>query len=203
MARIEPPRERAKGRHGELECRGNEAARRDPPALEVKSKLGVKMTGDFRPNLVANGLVTKNDPCDLGFDLDPSAAMVGKIEIVIADDPGPVETRGERGEQLAGVGWEPIAAKAVMEAVAETIDPGCVCTLDFCGKFRERRVRVVGRQELAETRKPACFFKMQISNEKRLLRWPVKRAASCCLERFVGERKGNHSARLTADRPSD
>jgi hypothetical protein len=78
---------------------------------------------DFRPCLVAKGLVAQDDPAKLDLVLDPSTAMIGEAWIVIADDPGPVELVREIGQERAGLSRKPLAAERVVEAVAEAIEP--------------------------------------------------------------------------------
>ena len=100
----------------------DEAAARDLAALEVQPQLGMEMARDFRPRLVAHGLVAKHDSGDFDLIGELPAAMVGEARVVVADDPGPVERAGELGQQGAGAGRQPIAAEAVVEAVAEAIE---------------------------------------------------------------------------------
>ena len=58
--------------------------------------------------------------------------MVGKARVVVADDPGPVEAGGEPGQKRPRVGRQPIAAEAVVEAVAEAIEGAGPGALDDC-----------------------------------------------------------------------
>ena len=79
---------------------------------------------------------------------------------------------GERGQQRARAGRQPVAAEAVVEAVAEAIEARRAGALDLAGERGQRRVRIIGRQELAEPREPARLFEVQVGDEQRLLRGP-------------------------------
>ena len=155
------------------------------------------MAGDFRPCIAAHDLVTKDDPGDLDLFLELAAAMVGEAGVVVADDPGPVEPAGELGQQCAGLIGQALAAESVVEAVAEAEQPPGAGALDFAGERAQRRMRIIGREELTEPREPARLLKVQIGNEQRFLARPEQRAVSGCEECFAGERKGNHAAGVT------
>src|SRR5438552_18457500 len=97
----------------------------------MNPQFGVEMTGDFRARLVADRFVAQDDPGDLDFILNPSAAMVGEAGIVVADDPHPVELTSELRQQLACAGRQTVAAEGVVEAVAETVEPRRAGALDL------------------------------------------------------------------------
>ena len=62
-------------------------------------------------------------PADVAFLFDPPAAMVDEAGVMVADDPDPVEPRGQRDEQVAGSGGQAVAAEPVVEAVAQAVEP--------------------------------------------------------------------------------
>ena len=66
--------------------------------------------------------MAKDDPADLDFLADPAAAMVGEAGIVIADDPGPVERPVMPVSSSRAARRQPVAAEAVVEAVAEAVE---------------------------------------------------------------------------------
>ena len=173
MMRVQAAGQRAEGRHDDLARRHDEAAARHLPAAQMNAQLGMEMAGDFRPRLVANGFVAEDDSAELDLVRDAAAAMVGEARIVVADDPGPVELRGEFGQQFARARRQPIAAEAVVEAVAEAIEARRAGALDLGGERGQRRMRIVGRQELPEPREPARLFKVQVGDQQRLLGGPV------------------------------
>jgi hypothetical protein len=63
-----------------------------------------------------------------------------------------------------------------MEAVAEAVEPRSAGVLDISGKRAQRGMGIVGRKELAQPGKPACFFKVQVGDQQRLSARPLKRA---------------------------
>jgi len=150
------------------------------------------MAGNLRPRLVALCFVAEDDPAEFDLLGDAPAAMVGETRIVVADDPCPVETRGERRQQLARARVEAITAEAIVEAVTEAIEAGRARPLDLTSERGQRRVRIIGRKELAGQREPAGFFKVQIGDEHGLARGPIERTSGAGRERFACERKGNH-----------
>ena len=81
----------------------------------MNPQLGMKVAGDFGTGLITFGLVTEHDAGNDRFVLQTSAAMVRKSRIVVADDPHPVEPRGQFLEQVSGVGGKAIAAEAVVK----------------------------------------------------------------------------------------
>ena len=115
------------------------------------------------------------------------AAMIGEARVVVADDPHPVEPRGHRREQFARGGGQAVAAEAVVEAVAEAIEPARAAVLDIALQRGQRRLRIVRRQELAEAREPARFFEVQVGDQQRVLGRPVERAVGAG-ERSPGRR---------------
>ena len=102
--------------------------------------------------------MAKDDAGYLAFLLDPAAAMVGEARVVVADDPDPVEARRQRQQQLARGGGEPVAAEAVVEAVAEAIERLHPSLGDQAAQRGESRLRIIRWQELSEPREPARLF---------------------------------------------
>src|SRR6185369_6489915 len=123
MVGVESAGQRAERRHDDLARRCDEATARDLSAAEVNPKLRVIMARDLRAGLAALRLVAEHDAPKLNLILDAPAAMVGKAGIVVADNPGPVEAGREGGQQGSCARIQPVAAKAVVEAVAETVEP--------------------------------------------------------------------------------
>src|SRR4051794_3340360 len=115
----------------------------------------MEMARHFRPRFAAHGFVAQDDSAELDLVGDPAAAMVGEARIVVADDPRPVEPRRQLGQKLAGAGGEPVATEAVVEAVAEAEQPGRAGPPNLAGERAQRRVRIIRREELAETGEPA------------------------------------------------
>src|SRR5947209_9201624 len=115
----------------------------------------MEMAGDFRTPLVADGFVAEDDPAELDLVRDAAAAMVGEVRVMVADDPGPVEPCRQRAQQFAGVCGQPIAAEAVVETVAEAIEPIRAGALDLGRERGQRRMRIIGRKELTQAREPA------------------------------------------------
>src|SRR5438309_164317 len=178
MMRVEAAGERAECRHDDLGGRSDETAARDVPSLEVQPELGMEVAGNFRPRLLADGFVAKDDAADLDLLLDAAAAMVGEAGIVIADDPCPVEIRRKGAQQIARSGRQPFAAEAVMKTVAETVQPLCPGPLNLGRKGGESRMRIVRREKLPEPREPARLLEMQIGDQQRLLGRPEECAVS-------------------------
>jgi hypothetical protein len=160
------------------------------------------MAGHFRAWVGSVGFVAQDDPGDRDLVHKPAAAMIGKAGIVVADDPRPVEAGRQPFEQRPGVGREPLATEPVVEAVAEAVEPSRAGTLDLAREPAQRRVRIIGRQELPETCEPARLFEVQVGDEQRVLRRPEQRAVARGVKRFACERKGNLEAGLTAGRGS-
>ena len=134
MMGVEPAGQRAECGHDELGRRRDEAAARDLAALEVQPQLGMEMAGDFRPRLVAHRFVAKDDPGDLDLILD-AARRNGRR----SPDRGCRRSTSSRGVAVSSVssaralGRQPVAAEAVVEAVAEAIEPR------RAGRARRRR----------------------------------------------------------------
>ena len=169
MMRVEAAGQRAERRHDDLVRRHDEAAPRDLPALEVEPQLGMEMAGDFGPRLAAHGFVAKDDPADLDFVLD-SCRRNGRR----SPDRGCRRSTSSRAvavrsvssaRALAGSRSQP---NAVMEAVAEAIEPLGAGALDLGGERGQRRVRIIRRKELAEPREPARFLEVQVGDQQRL-----------------------------------
>ncbi len=84
--------------------------------------LGWKWPDSSGRGLGRVGLVAQQQAVHLGLRDDLAAAMVGEARIVIAGDPGPARRGGEPGQHGARRGRQPVAAVAVVEAVAEAPD---------------------------------------------------------------------------------
>lgn len=154
--------------------------------MEVAAKL--------RPNFVAAWFMAKHDSRYHKLVLEPAAAMIGKAWIVIANDPNPFEPISETAQKLTCIRRQAVAAETVVEAVAKTVEALRAGAFHLFGQRRQRRVRIIWRQELSEPREPARLFEMQVGNEQRFMGRPIKRTISRCEERFACERKGNHEA---------
>ena len=129
----------------------------------------MEVARDFRARVVADRFVAEDHAADFGLLGKRPSAMIGKARVVVADDPHPVEPRGHRREQFARRGGQPVAAEAVVEAVAEAIEPARAALLDIALQRSQRRLRIVRRQELAKPREPARFFEVQVGDQKRVL----------------------------------
>jgi hypothetical protein len=79
-----------------------------------------------------------------------------------------------------------------VEAVAKAPEFARIGSGDQRLEVRQRGGAVIGRQELAETRKPACLFEMEIGHDQRAPPRPEQRALRQRHEFLTGERKGNH-----------
>ena len=195
MMGVEPAGQRAERRHDELGWRSDEAAARNVAAFQVEPELGMKVAGNFRARLAAHRFVAKDDAAGHDLFLDPSAAMVGEAGIVVADDPHPVETL-RSGRSAARGRWPAGGRSRSGRGSCRRGNRGARApvALDVGGKRAQRRVRIIGRQELPEPREPARFFKVQVGDQQRLPAAPVERAGSGREECFACERKGNHAA---------
>src|SRR6478752_8648845 len=118
------------------------------------------VTGHFRTDLARLRLVAEDDAANFALARKAAAAMVGEARIMVAEEPDPVEIRGQSQQHLARLLRQAVAAEAIMEAVAETEKPRCAGCRNLIGQCGERRLAVVGWQELAEAREPARLFKM-------------------------------------------
>src|SRR5258708_6122346 len=134
MMGVEAAGQRPERRHDYLRRRRNETAARDLAAAQVNPEFGMEVAGDFGPRLVAQRLVAKNEAAKLDLLGDAPSAMVGEARIVVADDPRPLEARRERRQQRARAGRQPVAPEAVVEAVAEAVEPACAGSLHLGGE---------------------------------------------------------------------
>jgi hypothetical protein len=166
-------------------------------SAQVNAKLGMEVARDFRATIAPDGFVAKDDAGDLDFAGQPAAARVGEARVMVADNPGPVEAAGEIGEQRASVRWQPVTADAVVEAVAEAEEPSRAGLFDDRGERAQRRLRIIGREELPEPRVPARLFEVQIGDQQRIFRAPEERAVGRRLDYVARERKGNLEPGLT------
>src|SRR5215213_4034649 len=107
----------------------------------------MEVARDFRPLLVTQCFMAQDDPIKLNLVRDEAAAMVGEARVVVADDPRPLEGRGQSREQCARARIESVAAEAVVETVAEAVEPLGAGALDLAGKRGQRGVRIIGRKE--------------------------------------------------------
>src|SRR4051794_10839955 len=119
--------------------------------------------------------MTKDDAARLDFVFEAAPTGVGKAGIVIADDPDPLEASGQSRQQRARVRRQAFAAEAVVEAVAEAIELHSAGLLDLRSEGAQRGMRIVRWEELAEARKPARFFKVEVRNQQRSPTRPEKR----------------------------
>jgi hypothetical protein len=126
--------------------------------------------------------------------------MIDEAGVVVAGDPHPVEPRGEAGQQGAGVVRKAVAAEAVMEAVPEAVESGRAAALDVAGERGQGRMRIIGREQLAEPREPARLFEVQVGDQQRALRRPVERTFGAGEEVVTGERSGNHASSVRRER---
>ena len=158
------------------------------------------MAGDFRPRLVADGFVAKDDAADLDLLLDASAAMVGEARIVVADDPRPVEPGGELGQQLARA--RPAAARS--RSGRGSCRRGNRAAARRCARPRRRarsasraNHRAAGTGRAARTSSPFRGAGRRPAAPRARAKTARREALR---ERFACERKGNHAAGLTAGR---
>src|SRR5438309_5901649 len=140
MVRIEAAGQRPERRHDDLARRRDEAAARDLATAKMDPELGVEMAGDLGARLLAPRFVAEDDAAKLDLFGDAAAAMIGEARIVVADDPAPVEARGESRQQAAGAGIESVAAESVVETVAEAVKTRRAGALDLAGQRRQRRM---------------------------------------------------------------
>ena len=189
MGRVEPAGERAERGQDQLGLRDDETAPRDLPALEVEPELGVKMARHFGPRVVAHRLMAKDDAGD-----SSSSARRRRNGRKSPDRDcrrsTPSRARGHLHQQLARGGRQPVAAEAVVEAVAEAIEPPGAGALDLGRERGQGRVRIIGRQELPEPREPARFLEVQVGDQQRLLRRPVERASAPATKVSPANEKG-------------
>ena len=121
-----------------------------------------------------------------------AAAMVGEARVMVADDPHPVEPRGHALRAFARGGGQPVAAEAVVEAVAEAIEPAGAGALDLALPARSAsraNRRAAGTARAARTS----------SLSRGAGRRPAAPAAPASRARrraggevLTSERKGNH-----------
>jgi hypothetical protein len=104
--------------------------------------------------------VAQNQPVDLRLFYHLAAAMIDQTGIVIAGDPCPARRARQGPQHILCPGGQALAAGGVVEAVPQAPDFPGVGRCDQSGQVRKRGDRVVGRQHLPETGKPARFFEM-------------------------------------------
>ena len=124
---------------------------------------------------------------------DLPAAMVGNAGIVIARDPGPARPGGQRGQQVARLAGQPVAAGAVVEAVAEAPDFRRVRCRDDRGQIGQSRDAVIRRQHLPAFGEPARFLEMQVGDQQGAPGGPEERALRHRRQVMTRERKANHA----------
>src|ERR1700741_223055 len=95
----------------------------------------MEMSRDLRPHFCPDRLVPENDAANFHFVRNAAAAMVLKARIMVADDPGPVESRSQIRHQRTSARGKPFAAELIVEAVAEAVEPRRPAAL---GLARER-----------------------------------------------------------------
>ena len=84
--------------------------------------------------------MAEDDPGKIELFHNPAAAMIHEAGIVIANDPGPLDRRGEILKQRAGISRKSLATEAIVEAVAEAEDPRCACAPELRREKTECRV---------------------------------------------------------------
>ena len=107
-----------------------------------------------------------DDPGDDFLFGQPAAAMIGETGVVVAEDPGPVEATGharERSRARRGAGRSRSGRGSCRRGNRFCVAPRA---FDQPRQRGERRVRIIGRKEMAEAGEPARFFEMEVGNEQ-------------------------------------
>ena len=81
------------------------------------------MAGNLGPRIGPVRFVAKDDSRHRRFLGETPAAMIGESRVVVAEDPGPFEPVRHRAKQLARLLGQPVAAEAIVETVAEAVEP--------------------------------------------------------------------------------
>ena len=107
------------------------------------------------------------------------------MRIVVAANPIPIAPRLELEQKGEVVCDQIVGALAAMEAITKRDHAGWVDLGEELAEARKRRTRIVRRQQHAERGVCDPFFKMEIGNEKRVLRFPIKRARGQWLQHMA------------------
>ena len=202
--RVEPAGQRAERRHDDLGRREHEAAARDLPAAEVDAAAwdgsGRRFPGAARrAPLRGEGRSRRSRPRPRCVPPQWSAKPGSWLPTIQVQS----SRCGQFGQQLAGARRQPIAAEAVVEAVAEAIEAVRAGPLDLgrrapSASRANHRAEGIGRA--ARTSSP--FRGAGRRPAARLLGGPEQRAVGSREERFACERKGNHGPAVTPARRS-
>ena len=116
---------------------------------------------------------------------------------MIAGDPDPAPPADEAGEALSVVAAEALGGLAVMEAVPQADDGLGIVALDGRRQPRQRRRRVVGRQQAAAGGEARPLFEMKVGDRQEAARRPEQRpgqvGAKIGAVEADGDRRGTHS----------
>ena len=121
--------------------------------------------------------------------MDYTAPICSNARIMIADNPAPIVARGQLPQQPGGFILEPRFSAIVMEIVAQAVDRLDRIFTRKPRQFFERRPAVIGRQELPTHRIAGRLFKVQVRDQQRFARGPIKRCLARCFKTMSG--KGN------------
>ena len=116
-----------------------------------------------------------------------AADAVGQVGIVIAGDPDPVAAALEQGERRTIAAAHARRSMTVMKAVAQRDDKTRHIALDQARQPRQRRRRIVRRQQHAALGEGRAFFQMQIGDDQQSFVRPVQRAGRIGDEHRTGE----------------
>ncbi len=100
----------------------------------------------------------------------------GRIGIVVAGDPEPVAALLQGADRFAIFGTQPPRAVAIVETVAEREYRARPVAHDRFAKPRQRRRRVVGRQQRAMAREARGLLEMQVGDREQPLGRPIENA---------------------------
>ena len=110
-----------------------------------------------------------------------------RLGIVIAGEPDPVTPALQRMQIVVVFARQPRRPAAVMETVAERDHDARRVMRDETGKARQRRRRVVRRQQLPARGKARAFLQMQIGDGEQALLGPIERAGAIGEQRHAGK----------------
>ena len=140
----------------------------------------MEMPGHLRASLADDGLVSKDDPVDFTLLLDPAPTMVKETVVMVPDDPDPIQSICKAFEEFPRFRCKPVASEAVVKTVTKaekTRDGGA---LHLSGQRGQRFQRIIWRKHLPQPREPTGLLQMQVGNQQRIRRWPVKRTFGTC-----------------------
>ena len=147
----------------------------------------MQMAGDLAVAGIGRRLVAKHQRAERQNVGETAADAVGEIGIVIAGDPDPVAAALEQGERRTIAAAHARRSMIVMKAVAQRDDKTRRIALDQARQPRQRRRRIVRRQQHAALGEGRAFFQMQIGDDKQSFVRPVQRAGRIGDERRTGE----------------